>query len=334
MNVFLGLSVIILSLGSSAFAEELTPVVSDVYTQVVMEDSYSDANTAEDVDEQVESGMSSSFGYDLDAYYSSASWVLGFGQQEIPEIANLAEIGIYQSLIADSLTPDFIILEASVNPLPMLGVYLREKQPGLYAKGAGNAGSNLVESITSGFADPFAISLFAGRVVRFAAPEGMGSQGDNMGYVGYLLSAGSQHIQHNVLIPDDWVEIEWKIKGRRETDAQSLSWSVRSGAKLHSNEEISDTVMVGIRRDRIDFTKSEDALMRDFGFEYRLDLLQANLHPSRQLFMVDKHWPLDHGKLAVSLGLGAIWQGEDRYLGALAERQQRWSFVFRPNISF
>ena len=141
-----------------------------------------------------------------------------------------------------------------------------------------------------------------------------------MGYVGYLLSAGSQHIKHNMLIPDHWVEMEWKIKGRRETDAQSLSWSVRGGAKFHSNTEISDTVMLGIRRNRIDFTKSEDALMRDFGFEYRIDFLQANLQPSRQLFVVDKHWPLDHGKLAVSLGLGAIGQGEDRYLGTLAEQ--------------
>ena len=178
MNIILRLCVAMLVFTSLAVAEELSPAGSDTYTQLAVKDSYSDVSAAEHLaEEQDESGISSSFGYDLDAYYSSVSWVIGFSQQNIPEIDNLAEIGIYKRLIADSLTPDFLILEASVNPLPVLGVYLREQQPGLYAKGEGNAGANLVESMTTGFEDPFAIAFLAGRVVRFAAPEGMGSQG-------------------------------------------------------------------------------------------------------------------------------------------------------------
>jgi len=355
MKFYLGCSLLICSFLSTVHAEESPQLSKDSYANTALPqltaDEYANAITNEPVmdiyahiaardeqeqteDMQEESGLSSSFGYELDAYYTSLSWVLGFGQQEIPVVSNLAELGIYKKLIKDSLTPDFIILEASINPLPVLGVYLREKQENIYNKGNSYGESNIIESITSGFEDPFALSLFAGRIVRFAAPEGMGNQGNNMGYVGYLLSTGTKHIQHNVLIPDSWVEAEWKIKGKRETDAQSLSWSVRGGAKFHSNKEISDTVMLGIRRDRIDFTKNGDDFMRDFGFEYRLDMLQTNLKPSRQLFIVDKHWPLDHGKLAVSLGLGVIWQGQERYLGVLAETQQAWSIVFRPNIQF
>jgi len=121
------------------------------------------------------------FEYEWDAYYSSVSWIKGFAQQEVPEISDLTELSMYHTLLTGSLLPDFLVLELSVNPLPILGVYLREQQPSLYEKGQGNGES--------------------------------------------------------------------------------------------------DTLMLGVRRDRIDFTQNEDDLMRDFAFEYRLDVLQTNFRP-------------------------------------------------------
>jgi len=275
------------------------------------------------------------FGYELDPYYSSASWIKNFSNEDIPEIDDLNELNIYQTLISDSLTPDFILFELSVNPLPILGTYLRSQMPSLYKDGRGiGMDGQLVESVTAGFEEPFALSAFAGRVVRFAPPEGMESKGDNMGYIGYLLTVGSQHIQNNVLIQDNWAEVEWKIKGKRDTKLQFLSWSMRLGAKFHEHVDISNTFMVGIRRDRIDYSKNKDSFFRDIGFEYRLDVLQHNLDPSRQQLIVDKHWPLEEKGLTLSLGFGAVWEGNGRYTGALAKEARGLSWVFRPNIRF
>ena len=275
------------------------------------------------------------FDYELDAYYSNISWTKGFDDQEVPEVQNLKELDIYKQILQDSLTPDFVLLEASINPLPILGVQLRESHPSLYQNGRGHGfNGKLVEAVTAGFEEPYALSLFIGRVLKFAAPQGKKTEGDNKGYIGYLLSVGGHHIQQNVLFRDNWLELEWKIKGKRETDMQYLSWSFRGGAKFHSHPNTSDTFKLGLRRDRIDFQKAEDDFMRDIGIDYQLDILQRTLKPSKQTLIIDKHWTLNQGKLTMTLGFGVIWQGAERYTGELAREQQRITFILRPNIKF
>jgi len=275
-----------------------------------------------------------SFEYELDAYYSNISWTKGFEGQDIPVVQNLKEVDIYKTILKNSLKPDFIVFEASINPLPILGVALRDNIPTLYNdSGSRGFSGKLVESVTTGFEEPYALSLFAGRVLRFAPPKGMKTVGTNKGFMGYLLSHGDKHLLNNEVIKDNWYEFEWKIKGQRETDLQYLSWSFRGGAKYHGHPEISDSFMLGLRRDRIDFQKAEDAFFRNIGIDYRLDVLQKNFKPSKQTLIIDKHWPL-HDKFTISLGLGVIWQGADRYLGELAKTQEKWTLVFRPNIKF
>ncbi|MDX8387015.1 MAG: hypothetical protein R8M46_00580 [Ghiorsea sp.] len=272
------------------------------------------------------------FEYELDAYYSNIAWVKGLDDQEVPVVPNLGELDIYQLLSKDVLLPSFLVLEISVNPMPIVGVYTRKNYPSLY--GAQSSDANIVRAVTAGFDEPFAISLFAGNVVRFAPPKGMKTEGDDKGYVGMLLSVGTKHIQDSKLISDDWAELEWKIKGQRETKAQHLSWSLRTGAKFHANNDISDTVMLGVRRDRIDFLHNNDSFLNDIGFDYRLDMLQDNFHPARQQFIVDKHWYIKDKDLTLTLGFGLIWNGGARYLNDLAQEQQQWEFILRPNISF
>ncbi|MDX8380772.1 MAG: hypothetical protein R8M14_01515 [Ghiorsea sp.] len=273
--------------------------------------------------------------YELDAYYSNISWTKGLNDQSIPVVQNLKELDIYKKILKDSLTPDFVLFEASINPLPILGVELRKNNPSLYQdeKSQGFVGKT-IQSVTAGFEEPYALSLFAGRVLKFAAPQGMKTVGDNKGYIGYLLSVGAHHIQQNKIIQDYWSQWEWKIKGNRETDVQYLSWSLRAGAKFHSHSEISDIFMLGIRRDRIDYRKAKGDFMRDIGFDYQLDILQKTFRMSKQTLIIDKHWPLNNDKITATLSFGVIWQGDDRYLGSLATNQDKVTFIIRPNISF
>ncbi|MDQ7005317.1 MAG: hypothetical protein Q9N67_10530 [Ghiorsea sp.] len=283
----------------------------------------------------VQAWAQTEFDYELDAYYSNMSWTKGLNDQPIPVVKNLKELDIYKNILKDSLTPDFVLFEASINPLPIAGVLMRQQNTSLYPNGqASGFKDKFLESVTAGFEEPYALSLFAGRVLRFAPPQGMKTVGENKGYIGYLLSVGAHHIQQNMLIRDNWLELEWKIKGKRETELQYLAWSFRGGAKFHSLPEISDTFKLGIRRDRIDYQKAEDDFMRDIGFDYQLDVLQHTLKPSKQTLLMDKHWPLLHGQVTMTLGFGVIWQGAERYMGVLATTQDKWTFVFRPNVKF
>lgn len=274
------------------------------------------------------------FAYEWDAYYSNVSWTKGFEDQEIPVVENLKELDVYKKILKGSLTPDFLLFEASVNPLPISGLLFRDTYPEWYVDGQAKGIARVVQAVTAGFDEPYALSLFTGRVLKFAPPKGMQTIGDNKGYIGYLLSVGGHHIQQNKLIRDNWIELEWKIKGNRETNQQYLSWSFRGGAKWHSHPEISDTWMLGIRRDRIDYQKAEDDFMRDIGFDYQLDILQKSFKLGKQTLIIDKHWPLGKGRLTFTLGFGVIWQGQDRYLGELATHQDIFTFILRPNIQF
>jgi len=283
----------------------------------------------------VQAGAQTEFDYELDAYYSNVSWTTGLSNQAIPVVDNLQELEIYKTILKDSLTPDFILLEASINPMPIAGVLIRKQFPSLYVDGrSSGAMGNMVSSVTAGFDEPYALSLFTGRVLKFAPPKGMTTIGDNKGYIGYLFSLGGHHIQQNKLIRDNWLEVEWKVKGQRETELQYLSWSFRGGAKFHSHPEISDTFMLGVRRDRIDYQQAEDAFLRNLGVDYQVDMLQHNFKVSKQILLVDKHWPLQQGTLTVSLGLGVIWQTEAHYKGSLASAQDKWTLILRPNIRF
>jgi len=271
------------------------------------------------------------FDYGLDAYYSHASLTKSFADKKPQVVPKLDELNLYKTLFEGSLTPDFIVFEASLNPLPTLGAYIRRNMPNLYNQQRFRPlGSNLIETMTTGFEEPFAISVFVGRVIHFETED---NSKENKGFIGYLVSAGSWHLLHNQFIRDNWYELEWKFKGIRETEAQHLSWSFRVGAKFHQHPDISNTLMLGLHRDRVDFMTTDDSFLRNIGIDYRLDILQKNFALSQQELILDKHWVLSE-QYVVSLGLGALWQNSNRYTGTLANQQAPWVIIFRPNILF
>ena len=151
--------------------------------------------------------------FELDPYYTNADYNVPLSSRPIPTITSDSEAVIYSELIKNSLMPRFMVLEASVYPLPWLGSYLKSHSPHLYRQAEiGNSGINLFESATAGFEEPWAVLAFFGNVAKLQRPDEQ-RHGNNYGYSGYLLSAGSKHIKDNMLVPDDWYELEWKVKG-------------------------------------------------------------------------------------------------------------------------
>jgi hypothetical protein len=214
--------------------------------------------------------------------------------------------------------------------MPVLGLALRDRSPGLYGRSELDANTNLVRAVTAGFEEPWAASLFVGNVVNFDVPgikEVFGK-----GYFGAVLSAGNWHIKDNVAIDDPWLETEVKLKGDRRSRVKKLSWSFRVGAKLHSNPDVVDTAYVGIRRSRVDYAGAP-TLLANSGVEYRYDSALDG-RPLRHYLIVDKKWPIGT-RAAASLALGVLWDEGHSYRGALAaETPERLQVLFRPNVEF
>jgi hypothetical protein len=270
---------------------------------------------------------------EADAYYTNASVSLALTRASVPRLAEGRETTIYRALLSRALVPRFVLAEVSANPLPGLGVLVRRLQPRRYHRAQLTPRFNLVQALTAGFEEPWALSLFAGGLVDFAAADSTGIAG--RGYSGYLVSIGDQHIQDNVLIDDHWGEFEWKVKGDRRAPGGKLAWSFRLGTKLHGNGEIADVVYLAFRRNRIDYPPDDRGWWRNSGGEYIIDLAWSGFRPTRHHLLVDRTWPRPDHRYALALTVGLLHESAARYSGALAAgRRSTTALVIRPNVQF
>jgi hypothetical protein len=274
------------------------------------------------------------FLFEPDAYYTNVELVIALTQTPIPHVGEKSETEFYQTLLSGAaVLPRYILFEASVNPLPYFGVYLKKNERDFYDNAQLSGSFNWVKALTTGFEEPYAVSMLAGNVISFDVPGNKDIKGN--GYSGYLFSAGNYHIKDNSLVRDRWKEVEWKIKGDRKSPIKKLSWSFRIGAKLHGNPDITDIIYLSFRRSRLDYVQADSSLMNNGGFEYTVDLDRRTLNSIRHYFFLDKKWPLENKKIAFTLALGFVWESKEKYRGVLAtSSKDNFQFILRPNIEF
>jgi hypothetical protein len=273
--------------------------------------------------------------FEPDAYYTDLGLILSLTKAPIPQLGELTEAEIYYTLLSRAaLLPQFMVFEASINPLPYAGTVIKEHSRHFYDEAQLSGSFNWVKALTAGFEEPWAFSVLAGNVANFYEVEHKDTRG--LGYSGYLFSFGNYHIKDNELIKDDWKEFEWKMKGDRKSPVKKLSWSFRIGAKLHGNPDITDIIYLSARRSRVDYKAERYSLFRNSGFEYTFDMDRRTFSAIRHYFFVDKKWPLQNRQIAFSLALGFVWESAKKYTGALAvgREQDDFQFIFRPNIEF
>jgi hypothetical protein len=270
---------------------------------------------------------------ELTPYYTSIGLYVPLTSAALPERRGENEIEIYRELLLNSLSPQVFLVEASVYPMPIAGTYARRHHRRIYDDADLGNDINWIESLTAGLQEPAALSVFLGSALNFVRP-GEQRRGTNKGHIGYLLSYGDRHIRENVMISDDWYELEWKLKGERQFQNDHLSWSFRLGTKQHSHQEIADTVYVGLRRSNLDYrapflawlTNSEVALM--------IGATTDSFALARTEVLVEKRFPVARWGLAFAVQLGAILESERMYVGSLHEDEDNFILVLRPNIEF
>jgi len=275
------------------------------------------------------------FVFEPDAYYTDLDLIISLTTAPLPHLGEMTESEIYGALLSRAaVIPQFMVIEASINPMPYLGTYVRKHNPSFYDDAQVSGSFNWVKALTAGFEEPWAFSILAGNVANFRDPGSKDTKG--LGYSGYLFSAGNYHIKDNVLIKDDWREFEWKMKGDRKSPVKKLSWSFRIGAKLHGNPDITDIIYLSVRRSRVDYRPEEPSLFNNSGFEYTYDMDQRNLNGIRHFFLLDKKWPFGSSQEAFSLAFGFVWESAKKYTGELAAGREKNDFqvILRPNIEF
>ena len=224
---------------------------------------------------------------EVDPYYTSIGLYRSLTGKPIPHMGAAPEIDIYRELIKNFYKPRTLVLEASINPLPYAGALIRRHQPAFYNDLQLTSNLNVVEAATAGFEEPWAMSMFFGNVISFDSIN-KSFQGKRTGYSGILINAGNLHIKNNVLIRDNWFEMEGKLKGEQYLADRTLRWSFRGGLKAHENKFIADSFYLGFRRSRTDFENSKSFWLNNSGFEYVADFSQKKLEPLRHLFLVEK----------------------------------------------
>lgn len=272
--------------------------------------------------------------WETDLYYSNISLNIPLSGKPIPQITDEGELEVYSKLWLNALTPRFMLLEAAVMPLPLVGAGIREYAHDFYNIADIGRNQNVIQWLTAGFEEPYAFSLFLGDMVKFTK-SGEERLSSNKGYMGYLFSYSNQHIINNILIPDHSLEAEWKMKGERNFREEKLSWSFRVGAKMHENPDISNTVYVGFRRSNLDFRVNPFDFLRNTTFDVRWDVGTKRVALLRQEYVLGKKYPLKPWGVALKLDVGVIWEDPARYTGPLrSTNTSNFSVVLRPNILF
>jgi len=279
--------------------------------------------------------------FEIDPYYSYFAYTFGIAETPIPEIQYTDEFNIYLSLLKNFYRPRFVLTEASIYPLPLAGVYIKKNRESSYEDSQATENINIVKAVTAGFPEPWASSVFFGNVINFTDKNNDGKN-ETVGkaFSGFLVSYGNRHIVDNIMVEDDWVETEIKLKGSDIRERRDLSWSYAVGYKWHRNNDINDKLYISIKRSRVDYGDREKNIFIKFFIhnsetEVRLDFNTVDYEKKaivRYFFLFGKKFALSKNTV-FSFGLGAIKTESDGYRGDLkGEINENWQLIFRPNM--
>jgi len=271
----------------------------------------------------------------LDPYDSNLGLNMPLSAKHIPTIQSDDYGVIFRNLMEDSLVPHYMQLQADVYPVPVLATYLKSHSPHTYKKGdLSNTGVNLVESSSTSYQDPWTVSAFFGNIADLQLP-GQTQGSNDVGYSGWLVSAGAQHLKDNVLIQDKWYKLEWQIRGELNGRRERLEWNFRIGSKFNANPYITDVTYIGIERQNLDFNRPFLGWLNNSHVDLELSFSHAGGRVVREQLIVGKKYPFPERGYAITLDTGVVWDSPYEYSGPLRDSDKGdFTLVFQPSIEF
>ncbi|NOR58851.1 MAG: hypothetical protein GQ474_10055 [Sulfurimonas sp.] len=275
------------------------------------------------------------YDYELDIYYSNVSAFIDLDRDNnITDAINYTETQIYTDLILNTFNPNIFLLEASVHPMGIGGLYFRQNHEDMYERSK-IQNFNLIKAITAGFEEPYSLSFFVGRMMVFKNKK-EDHIGKNRAYIGYLVTIGDYSIKDNLAHYDKWYNLEFKLKGTRDKQDRDLDWSFRVGTRIHQNTDFQNSIYIGARRSSIDYKKSVWSFVNNSAFSVMAAVNAKTLHLSETELILEKKWPLSWSeKLSFGLGIGYLYNSGDKYSGTLKEEGiDNHQLILRPNFKW
>ncbi|MFC1566558.1 hypothetical protein ACFL4A_01800 [bacterium] len=278
------------------------------------------------------------YGYELklDMYYTYFEIYKTYWKEiKYYDLSN--ELFIYYDMLKSSWLPKLILFEVSTYPMPLLGVYVKRSYKRFYDNAELTEEFNWIKSITLGFEEPYALSVFLGNIAKFKKKFAE-TEREGKAYMGYLLSTGKYHIKNNEQIESNWLEAEWKIKGDYGDENKNMNWSFRFGGKFYEHKDIDGTLYVSLKRDRIDYRVFDLSLFRNSSFEWKYTFKRLGLDPLSLTFIIGKSVPIGKSKKAFNLSIGFVWDIQSIYSGEIAQivedKGSDFQILIRPHIFF
>ena len=274
------------------------------------------------------------FDYEVDAYYSNVSAFIDLDRDaNITDGSKMTELELYKSLFFDSFSPNIFLMEISVHPMGIAGLYFRDANEDLYTK-VKVQDFNIIKALTAGFAEPYSFSFFLGHMMVFSKKNST-RPGNNRAYTGILFTVGDKIIKDNKSYDDGWLNIEFKLKGTRDKVNADLDWSFRVGSRVHQNGNFTDSLYIGARRKSIDYDKSIFSLIYNSAFSSMIAISADTFNIIEGELIVDKVYPTSVEGLSLSFGVGYLFTSDEKYLGALKdEGVDNHQLIFRPNFKY
>lgn len=273
--------------------------------------------------------------WQLDPYASSLGLNMPLGDKPIPTLASDDYGTLFRGLMEDSLVPHFMQLQADVYPIPVLATYLNTHTPRIWDLGqVGTGGINLLESSSTHYQDPWAVSMFLGNIADLALP-GRPQDSNDVGYAGWLLSAGAQRLKDNVLIQDKWYDVEWQIRGELKGPEEHLEWNFRVGSRFNANPYVTDVTYIGIERQNLDLHRPFLGWLNNSHFDLELSFSHQGGRVVREQLIFGKKYPFPEKGYAITLDTGVVWDSPYEYSGPLRDSNKGdFTLVFQPSIEF
>ncbi len=275
------------------------------------------------------------YDYEVDIYYSNVSAFIDLDRDaNITDATSFSETQIYTTLFKNSFNPNIFLLEASVHPMGLGGIYFRKSHEDIYDRSK-IQNFNWIKALTAGFEEPYSLSFFVGRMMVFKNQKN-DRIGKNRAYLGTLVSVGDRTIKDNLVHYDKWVNIEYKLKGTRNNKDKDLDWSFRVGTRIHQNNNFTNNIYIGARRSSIDYKKSVHSFIYNSAFSTMIALNTDSFNLNEAEFMLEKKWPLSWGKkLSFGLGIGYLYNSGEKYRGKLREEgTDNHQVMLRPNFKW
>ncbi|MBN2010181.1 hypothetical protein JW960_12620 [candidate division KSB1 bacterium] len=260
------------------------------------------------------------------------------------------ESALYRWLILKSLTPHYIVVQATAYPTAMSSSYLETYHVDRYRQIELN-GWNWLHSLSGNAEEPHAFSILLGNFAFMGYRESLENgttrlRQSGSGMAGFLITTGPWHILDNIRIDDRWWQAELILTGLlNEERVRNMQWNFRAGIKWHDHPLLKDVILISLFRDYTDWRGWTWSLMRNSTFNYeaqfplRLDGRRGRFS-NRQLLTFAKKIPftIGHRNVAFRFGGGVLLEVVRKYDHEMREfelqNQRQLIWLIQPGVEF